>query len=629
LLDDRSREELMDELISLRRENQALKANVSQYRQIEAELNESHQKLRLSEERFRLALANSPMLVFNQDQELRYIWIQKPLRGFSLEEVLGKTDLELFPEDDVHLTEIKRWVLKTGICSRDEVRIKIKGEEKYFDHFVHPVFDAAGTVVGITCVSSDITERKHMEEALRQSERENSEILNSITNAFYSLDRELRFTYLNRAAEKMIGKPREEVIGRVVNEVFPTIRPEFLEIYRQVADENNPHHFENFFQSIQRWIDTSVYPSPNGVSVFFRDIHERKLLEQALRDSEERFSMAFMVSPIPMTISRQEDGMFIDVNDSFLQSAGYSRGEIIGRLSVELKLWKDISDRAEVLGRLQRGEKVREVEIKYCTKKGKGIALLSMEPIVLNNTQCIVTMLNDITERRQMEKDLARLDRLSLVGEMAASIGHEIRNPMTAVRGFIQLLSEQEHYAKDKMYFDLMIEELDRANGIISEYLGMARDKIIDLQPQYLDQVIKAIYPMLAADANYKGMQIELDLGRPPMPLIDVKEIRQLILNMARNGLEAMEPYGTLTIGTTTEEGEIVMFIKDQGEGLPEELLDKLGTPFVTTKDNGTGLGLAICYSIAARHNARIDFETSVQGTTFYVRFPLPMEQTP
>jgi signal transduction histidine kinase len=111
------------------------------------------------------------------------------------------------------------------------------------------------------------------------------------------------------------------------------------------------------------------------------------------------------------------------------------------------------------------------------------------------------------------------------------------------------------------------------------------------------------------------------------MPIIDKNEIRQLILNLTRNGMEAMSAGGTLTIGTTTEKGKIVLFIKDEGKGLPVELLDKIGTPFVTTKENGTGLGLAVCYSIAARHNAKMDFETGLKGTTFKVCFPMEDEQ--
>jgi signal transduction histidine kinase len=167
-----------------------------------------------------------------------------------------------------------------------------------------------------------------------------------------------------------------------------------------------------------------------------------------------------------------------------------------------------------------------------------------------------------------------------------------------------------------------MIEELDRANEIISEFLGMAKNKMVYLQPQYIDQVVKAIYPMLEADANYKEIKIELDLSKPPMPIIDQNEIRQVIFNLARNGMEAMVSGGTLIIGTTVEKGDIVLYVKDEGPGLKPEIIDKIGTPFFTTKEKGTGLGLAVCYSIAARHNARLEFETSPQGTTFKMRFP-------
>jgi len=234
----------------------------------------------------------------------------------------------------------------------------------------------------------------------------------------------------------------------------------------------------------------------------------------------------------------------------------------------------------------------------------------------------------DITERIKMEEEITRLDRLNLIGEMAASIGHEIRNPMTSIRGFLQMLGSKDLYAEDRLFFELMIEELDRANEIISEYLGMAKDKKVDLQHQYLDDLVKTIYPIIESDANLREINVRLELNKPPGPIMDAGEIRQLILNMVRNGLEAMEPNGTLTIGTLHEDDEIVLFIKDEGSGLPPEILDKLGRPFVITKEKGTGLGLAICYSIAARHNARIDFETGPFGTAFYVRFPLPVEQT-
>lgn len=195
---------------------------------------------------------------------------------------------------------------------------------------------------------------------------------------------------------------------------------------------------------------------------------------------------------------------------------------------------------------------------------------------------------------------------------------------MTSVRGFIQLLGSKKEYQNDRSYFDLIIEELDRANSIITEYLSMAKNKRVDLQLKSLDYLVTTIYPIIMSDANLREINIHLDLNNPPKPLIDVNEIRQLILNMVRNGMEAMSRQGTLTIGTISEEENVLLYIKDEGHGLKPEVIGKLGTPFFTTKAHGTGLGLAVCYSIAERHNAKIDFETGASGTTFYVRFPLP-----
>jgi PAS domain S-box-containing protein len=325
---------------------------------------------------------------------------------------------------------------------------------------------------------------------------------------------------------------------------------------------------------------------------------------------------------------KKEDNCYIDVNDSWLLAFGLTREEVLGHTNTELKIFINQEDLYKKGLELEKNERLYNYELSFRNINGEPhTGLASSETIYVNGIACYLHTMLDITKQKLIEKEFARLERLNLIGQMAASIGHEIRNPMTAVRGFIQLLNEQECYAKDKIYFDLIIEELDRANGIISEYLGIARDKTIDLQPQYLDQIVNAIYPMLVADANYKGMSIELDLGNPPMPLIDDNEIRQLILNFARYGLEAMSPRGTLTIGTTAEDNEIILFIKDQGHGLAPDLLDKLGTPFLTTKDKGTGLGLAVCYRIASRHNARIDFVTGPEGTTFNVCFPIPMKQ--
>lgn len=489
---------------------------------------------------------------------------------------------------------------------------------------------------------------KDMMEAQQRLEQ----IIELLPDATLVINLQGEVVYWNKAMQEMTGVAKDQIIGRGNYEYaipfYGERRPILIDIALNEGKEQELQGKYDFIGRDEETLSGEVYVPKTyggkgaylwgyasklydrqgnlyGAIQSIRDISDRKKAEEDLRLAEERFGKAFMASPIPLSISTLAEGTYLDVNDSFLQATGYLREEVIGRSSKELRLWPDANQRDQFFQRLRDGEKLRNLEIRFTTKLGQErLAQISMERIEIGGEDCAVIIFIDITEKKELEKDIARLDRLNLIGQMAASIGHEIRNPMTAVRGFIQMLNEQECYAKDQAFFEVMIEELDRANDIISEYLSMANNKIVNLRPQYLDQVVKAISPIIEANAIYKGINVRLNLGKPPMPVIDDKEIRQMILNLSNNGIEAMSEGGILTIGTDRTDQEIILFVQDQGPGLDEEVIEKLGTPFLTTKDKGTGLGLAVCYSIAARHHARIDFETGPAGTTFKVFFPIP-----
>ncbi len=235
--------------------------------------------------------------------------------------------------------------------------------------------------------------------------------------------------------------------------------------------------------------------------------------------------------------------------------------------------------------------------------------------------ETILTVIRNMTQQKMMEKQLLRLDRLNTIGEMAAGIAHEVRNPMTTVRGFLQMMAIKENNEKKLSFYELMIEEIDRANGIITEFLSLAKNKPLCLKKDNLNDIIQVIVPLLRADAAVSGKHIELLLGDVPDLLLDEKEIRQLLVNMVRNAIEAMQEKGRLTIKTYCETDETVLEIEDEGCGISQEILDNIGMPFHTTKESGTGLGLAVCYSIAERHKAKINVMTSEAGTRFFVRF--------
>jgi PAS domain S-box-containing protein len=347
---------------------------------------------------------------------------------------------------------------------------------------------------------------------------------------------------------------------------------------------------------------------------------------EALRLSEESVSKAFNACPVLMAVVSVRDGIIIKANNALCSNLGYSREELIGRTSLDIGFWADLTERYRVQQNQRDNHPIQEMEIHFRQKTGEvGLRLFSVEFMDVDGEPCVLSILTDITDIRQMEIEMTRLDRLNLVGEMAASIGHEIRNPMTTVRGYLQLLQENENYRQEVESFDLMIEELDRANSIITEYLSLAKNKMVELMPNNLNAIISKLLPLIQAKAITRDQYIILELDDLPDLLLDTKEICQLILNLVNNGTESMPSVGYVTIRTFVEEEKVVLAVQDQGHGIDHNLLEKLGTPFFTTKDQGTGLGLAVCYRIAARHNAKIDIETSSSGTTFFVRFSIPL----
>ncbi|RAZ81504.1 GAF domain-containing sensor histidine kinase [Planococcus halotolerans] len=236
----------------------------------------------------------------------------------------------------------------------------------------------------------------------------------------------------------------------------------------------------------------------------------------------------------------------------------------------------------------------------------------------------ICCMLKNIKEKKKYEKELKRLANLDLIGQMAAGISHEIRNPMTTVRGFLQLLKTDELLVPHAGHFNLMIDELDRANAIITEFLSVGNTRTSDMKMMNLNTIIHDISPIIKIDTFNQNKHLEIYTQEIPDLLLNHNEIRQMIINLYRNGLEAMEEGQTLTIGTYVENDNCVMLaVQDQGSGIDSEIIEKIGTPFYTTKDEGTGLGLGICYAVAARHNATIEIETGPEGTIFFTRFPI------
>lgn len=228
----------------------------------------------------------------------------------------------------------------------------------------------------------------------------------------------------------------------------------------------------------------------------------------------------------------------------------------------------------------------------------------------------------EVTEHEQMREEIVRLDRLRLVGQMAAGVAHEIRNPMTVVRGYLQFFGGklEDRYQEQ---IDMMVKELDRANDIITDFLSLAHTKPSEQKKQDINQIILSVYPLIENEAAQNGIQAKLNLGEDiPIVNLNDREIIQLVLNFSRNAIEAMMGEGQLTIETKRVDGKLRLVIADTGCGISPDKLEHILEPFYTTKDTGIGLGLAVSRQIIERHKGTIDVQSRErQGTTFSITF--------
>lgn len=457
-------------------------------------------------------------------------------------------------------------------------------------------------------------DRRREDREAKKYHRKMVVILESITDAFFIVNQQWHFTFLNAEAEHLWQRKREELVGRVIWEEFPgEVNSKFYKECQKALINKKAAHFELFSGTAGKWFEVHAYPSIEGLSIYFRDISKRKEAEEVLKAERRRLLM--LLNGLPAVVSLLAPNFTIRfANRNYKEFFGIPGRKRCYELQYGYTEPCKECRAKEVFSDNQPRNWEKNSNNTYFRYYCYPFSDIDGSPLVLN-------LGIEITEQKRLEKAMARLDRLNLIGEMAAGIGHEIRNPMTTVRGFLQMLGQKKDCSRYKEYFNLMIEEIDRANTIITEFLSLAKNKVIDLKKQNLNTIIEAISPLITADAIVNDKYVKVELGEVPDLLLDEKEIRQLTLNLARNGLEAMMPGQYLNIKTFTGEGQVILAVQDQGEGIEPEFYDKIGTPFFTTKEKGTGLGLAICYSIAARHNAVIDFETGQNGTAFYVRF--------
>jgi len=345
---------------------------------------------------------------------------------------------------------------------------------------------------------------------------------------------------------------------------------------------------------------------------------------------ESLFNSLFISAPLGM-IHLSLDFRVQMINDAMTELIGLqaehvtqtSISEIQQLLSVELQPFP-IS-----ISRLKHGESIRHlnVELTHYISKERKYATISIIPNLVGPKDAFgyTIFAEDITNKRQWELYNERNDRLNLIAELAASTAHEIRNPLTTVRGFLQLQRKRTIPQPGRDHFQIMIEEIDRVDSLISEYLTLAHQNVsADFEPTALADILHHLIPLVTAEANMKGIVVSVLELPEAYCLGNKQELKQVFLNLMKNAIDAMNSGGQLTVYGTLTATAYTVAIRDTGTGIPPERISHIFEPFYTTKSSGSGLGLAVTKKIVESHQGEIEVDSVPDiGTTFYVTFPV------
>jgi PAS domain S-box-containing protein len=365
---------------------------------------------------------------------------------------------------------------------------------------------------------------------------------------------------------------------------------------------------------------------------------------EAQHEAEQRFVHVFQANPIGIVLTRPEDGMFIEVNDAFLAITGYERDEVVGRTSEQLDLWPSAPRRIELVDQLLSGEPVRDIDLPTRRKDGSMLDLLvTIDAIELGTSRVLLTMLQDVTERRKLEAQLLQSQKLESVGRLAGGIAHDFNNVLAVINGYAELLYDSLPDAALQSDLDQIRQATSRATRLTRQLLAFARKQVMSQQPINLNDLIlhldRLLRPLLGSD-------IELvTLPGPNIGIVmaDPGQIEQVVMNLAVNARDAMPGGGKLTIETAAVMRSeppggphVLLRVSDTGVGMTHEVRAHAFEPFFTTKEQGkgTGLGLAMVYGIITQHGGKVTLWSEAgRGTSVQLYLPTanvaPIQEEP
>jgi PAS domain S-box-containing protein len=487
-------------------------------------------------------------------------------------------------------------------------------------------------------------------------------VTDGTSDAIYVKDRQGRYLLLNPALARFVGKTVAEVIGKDDTFLFPPQEARNV-IHGDAISmaAPGPRTYEEYVtggsgEPLVFFATKGPLRDKSGrvIGLFgiARDITERKQVERALRNSEDKFSKAFKACPEGITIASMADGKYIEANDIFLEATGFHRDEVIGHTSVELGIWVDPNERKRFLETLRKYGFLRGFETQHRMRSGEvRDFLLSSEVIELDRVQCSFSFMLDVTERKRAEAEKARVEaqlqqaqKMESVGRLAGGVAHDFNNTLGAILGHVEMAIDQ---VDPKLPIHADLEEIrkvtHRSADLTRQLLAFARKQTVAPKVLDLNQALTGTLKMLK---RLLGEEIDLSVraGRDLwLVKADPSQIDQVLANLCVNARDAITGVGRLIIETENRvvdrdyaaahpgvaPGEYVeLTVADNGCGMDPETQSHIFEPFFTTKGvgKGTGLGLATVYGAVKQNGGFIEFFSQPgQGTTFTIYLPRHM----
>ncbi|MFC0186974.1 PAS domain S-box protein [Fictibacillus aquaticus] len=597
-----------------------------------------------SEQRFHSLIEHNMDALFSVDLSGRFTTVNPAcecLTGFTQNELLGMTFHPLLPENRHAYAEQQFKEAINGTPQTHEISVLVKSGERRFVNLTLTPIIVMDQVLGVYGIAKDITEKKNYERELRDTKELLEAVIYNSTDAISIINFADNTTQVNPAFEEIYGWSTEE-LSYFPAEILPIVPEDMRKESEQLLSIVKKGGYVKSHETTRlhktgRRITVSLSLSPVfgdkgdviAMSAMSRDITESKEKEKALRASEEKYRI-IAENTMDLIAVAEPAGKITYVSPSIRQLLGFDSSHYIGRNGLMLFNSEDIA-KAKIAFRTMAATKL---PVKF-EARGKhangGFVLLESQatPVVNeenNELESVVVVSRDLTERKKTEEMLRKSDKLSVLGQLAAGVAHEIRNPLTSIKGFLQLL--QSRAKENNEYYSIMLSEIDRINGIVGEFMLLAKPQAMNFTLTDIKQLINHVISLLDSQAILLNVQIYFDYDKDlPSVWCVENQIKQVFINILKNAIESMPNGGTVRVRIYVKDGFIWTSITDEGCGIEDDRIKTLGEPFYTTKEKGTGLGLMICYKIVENHNGKISIDSKVgEGSTFTIALPLTDE---